>query len=120
MVGNGHAMRVAGQVLEYVFRPAEWWLGVDHPILPEQLSQEAVKELGFAQMLEIPMEAELVLAEQALQPRDELATKDAAEHLHRKEEVVLGMNPARVVWRQAPGGYDTVHVGMSRPPPTIP
>ena len=49
MVGNGHAMGVAGQVLEDVFRSAEWWLGVDHPILAEQQPQKAVKELGFAQ-----------------------------------------------------------------------
>jgi hypothetical protein len=28
---------VAGQILEYVFWPAKWWLGIDDPILPEQL-----------------------------------------------------------------------------------
>jgi hypothetical protein len=91
-------MGIAGQVLEDVFRSAEWWLGVDHPILPEQLSQKAVKDLGFSQMPEMAMEAEFLLAEQALQPGNELAAKDTAEYSYREEEVVLGMNPARVVW----------------------
>ena len=83
MVGNGYAMGVASQVLEDIFRSAEWWLGVDHPILPEQLSQKAVKELGFAQMSEISMEAEFLFAEKALQPGDELAAKNTAEYSHR-------------------------------------
>ena len=51
------------------------------------------------------MEAEFVLAEQALQARDELAAKDAAEDLHRQKEWVLGVNPpypvrARRKWPQ--------------------
>jgi len=33
MVGDGHAMCVAGQVVENMFGAAERWLGVDHPIL---------------------------------------------------------------------------------------
>src|SRR5208283_4094932 len=63
-------------------------------------------------MFEPPMEAELLLAEQALQAGDELAAKDAAEDLHRQKEGVFRMNPARVVWRQTTGGDYTVHMGM--------
>ena len=113
VVGNGHAMRVAGQILEYVFRSAEWWLGVDDPILPEQLPQKGTESgLGSAQVFEISMEAELLLTEEALQTSNELAAKDAAEYLYRKEEMVFGMNPARVVWRKTAGWNDAVHVGM--------
>ena len=54
------------------------------------------------------MEVEFPLAKEALQTGDELATKDAAEDLHRQKEVVPGWNPARVVWRQSPGGDDAV------------
>jgi hypothetical protein len=56
---------------------------------------------------------ELPLAKEALQTGDELASKDAAEDLHRQKEGVLGMNPARVVWRQSTGGDDAVYVRMS-------
>jgi len=38
VVGNGHAMRIAGQILEYVFWSAKRRLGINDPILPEQLS----------------------------------------------------------------------------------
>ena len=37
VVGNGHAVRIAGQILEHVFWSAKWWLRIDDPILPEQL-----------------------------------------------------------------------------------
>ena len=35
MVGDGHAMGVAGQVVENMFGAAERWLGVDNPVLPD-------------------------------------------------------------------------------------
>lgn len=37
MVGDGDAVRVAGQVLENVFGSAERRLGVDDPVLGEEL-----------------------------------------------------------------------------------
>ena len=98
VVGDGHAMGVAGQILEYVFWSAEGWLGIDDPILPEQLAQKGTKRDGLSQMFEISMEAELLLTEEALQTSHELAAKDAAEYLDRKEEMVFGMNPAQMVW----------------------
>ena len=36
MVGDGHAMRVAAQIVEHIFRAAEGALRVDHPIFSEQ------------------------------------------------------------------------------------
>src|ERR1019366_3570521 len=111
MVRNGHAVRIAGQILEYVFWSAKWRLGIDDPILTEQLPQKSVKWFGFAQMLQPPMEAELLLAEEALQAGDELAAKDAAEDLYRQKEGVLRVNPARAVWRQSTGRNDAGHVG---------
>ena len=53
------------------------------------------------------------MAEKALQPSDELTAKNAAKYLHGEEEMVLGMDPARVVWGKASGRYDAMHVGMS-------
>ena len=40
VIGDGDAMRVAGQVLQDMFGPAEGRLGVDDPVLTEQRSQE--------------------------------------------------------------------------------
>ena len=36
MVGDGHAMGVAAQILEHVLGAAEGAFGVDHPVLAEQ------------------------------------------------------------------------------------
>src|SRR6266702_6397311 len=36
MVGDGHAMGVAAQILEHVVWTAERWFRVDHPVFPEQ------------------------------------------------------------------------------------
>src|SRR5215471_15319785 len=95
VVGDGHAVRIAGQILEYVFWSAKRRLGINHPILAEQLPQKGVKWFGLAQMFELPMEVEFPLAKEALQTGDELATKDAAEDLHWQKEVVLGMKHPR-------------------------
>ena len=40
MVGDGDAMRIAGQIVQYVFGPAERFLGVDDPVLAEQRTQK--------------------------------------------------------------------------------
>jgi hypothetical protein len=36
MVGDGHAMGVAAQILEHIFGATEGRFGVDHPILSEE------------------------------------------------------------------------------------
>ena len=40
MVGDGYAMGVAGQVVENMFGAAEGWLGIDDPVLLDQLPEE--------------------------------------------------------------------------------
>ena len=97
VIGYSDTMRVACQVLKNVFRSAEWWFDVDHPIMPAQLAKKAAEESGFGKMLEIAMKLKLSVAEEALEAVHEFAAKHAAEHLLRKQEVVLGMNPARVI-----------------------
>jgi hypothetical protein len=51
MVGDGDAMGIAGQVVENMFGTAEGWLGVDDPVLPEQLPEEIGEAAGSDQML---------------------------------------------------------------------
>jgi hypothetical protein len=42
MVGNGHSMRVAAEIFENMFRPAEWALAVDDPIVAIEIENEVV------------------------------------------------------------------------------
>ena len=42
-VGNGNAVRVAGQILQHMFGPSERRLGVDHPLCSAQGTKQRVK-----------------------------------------------------------------------------
>jgi hypothetical protein len=52
MVGNGNSMGVAGQVVENMFRSAEGRLGIDDPVLPEELPEETAEAVGRGKMLQ--------------------------------------------------------------------
>ncbi len=61
MVGDRHAVGIAGQVVEDVFGSTERWLGVDDPVLREELLQETMEALRRCEFLERTMELQLVL-----------------------------------------------------------
>ena len=48
VVGNGHAMGVAGEIAEHMMRTAEGGLGVDDPVLTEQGTQEGAEVGAFS------------------------------------------------------------------------
>lgn len=66
VVGDGHAMGVAGEIAEHMMRTAEGGLGVDDPVLPEQGTQEGAESFLVRQGLKASGEGELVLAESSL------------------------------------------------------
>jgi hypothetical protein len=66
MVGDGHAMGVAGEIAEPMTRTAEGWLGVDDPVLTEQWTQEGAEGLFVFERLENSGEGELALLESTL------------------------------------------------------
>lgn len=81
MIGNSDAVGVPGQVAQDMLRAAEGRFEVDHPVLPEQGTQEGGKGLLLTKGVEGPRESELVMA--FFQTGDELAAEDAAEHVVR-------------------------------------
>ncbi len=52
MVGDGDAVRIAGEIVQNMFRTSEGWLGVDHPVFAEEESQERVESAGLSKVLE--------------------------------------------------------------------
>ena len=66
VVGDGHAMGVAGEIAEYMMGTAEGGLGVDDPVLTEQGAQEGAEGLFVGQGLKSSGEGELVLLESTL------------------------------------------------------
>ena len=87
VIGDGDPVCVSCQVMQNVFGTAERALGVNDPVVPEQLPAEAAEVLCLRQVGQVSMEAQLATTERTLQASVELATEDSAEHLHRKEEL---------------------------------
>jgi hypothetical protein len=52
VVGDGHAMGVASQVVEYVLRSSEGWLGIGDPLLGKDLAQELAEAFRSHELLE--------------------------------------------------------------------
>jgi hypothetical protein len=52
MVGDGDAVRIAGEIVQNMFRTSEGWLDVDHPVFAEEESQERVESAGLSKALE--------------------------------------------------------------------
>jgi hypothetical protein len=86
MVGDGDAMRVAGQIVQYVFRPAERFLRIDHPVVFLKRVQKRIECLAVLPAMAGPVEGEPLAAKGFPQAVQELASKDPAENFHRQEK----------------------------------
>ena len=120
MVGDGDAMCVACQVVEYMLRPAEGAFAVDYPILTKERPQEGMEGFLFGQWLEAAGKYEFALTKGTLQTGDNLAAKDAAQYLYRQEERVARVDPMLVVECQTTRWDHTMNVRMMAPTLTIP
>ena len=98
VIGDGHAMRVSGQVVKYMLRSPERFFGIYHPVVTKQRAQEPAKDFRFCQMLQPSLKDQFALAECPLQSSHEFAPKNAAEYLPGQEEVLPGRDPVGVVW----------------------
>jgi len=78
VIGDGHPMCVAREIVEDVLWPAEWWLGINHPVLLEQRTQEGAKRPVLYQWFQGAGQAEITLAVESLEPGDKLATENTA------------------------------------------
>jgi hypothetical protein len=86
VVGDGHAMGVAAQILEHILGATEGWLGVDHPMLSEKWPQPGSADFGLSEEGQIPRKAELTVLEGGLETGDELAAKNPAKHRDGEKE----------------------------------
>jgi hypothetical protein len=51
MVGDGDAVRVTGEIVQNMLGTAEGWLGIDDPVLVEELSEKVSKATWLAETL---------------------------------------------------------------------
>ncbi len=88
MVGDGHAMGVAAQVLQHILRVTEETFQIDHRVVPVQGSQSGSRDFGLRKKLQISRAAELAILESLLENVDELAAKNFLQHFLGKKVVV--------------------------------
>ena len=97
VVGNGHAVRIASQIMQDVFGSAKRWLGVNDPIFLKQGVQECRKGIFVGQRQALSVKCQLLGAESASQSGNEFSTKDTAKDEDRQEEVDWCREPALVI-----------------------
>ena len=113
VVGDGDPVRVAREVMQYMLRPAKGALGVDDPVLTEQLSEKLRKHPRVCQDFQRAMKLQLIAARQVLEGFSELSPKYLAENADRKKVAGACVNPPRAVWRQAAGWNHAMYVRVS-------
>jgi len=88
MVGDGHTMSVAAQIVQHICGATEGTFQVDHPVLSKQRPQPSGKDLGLSEEFQISLEAQLAILKSLLERIDELAAKDFTQHAFGKKVVV--------------------------------
>src|ERR1700678_4525329 len=112
-VGDGDAMRVAGQILQHMFRSSEGRLGVDHPLCSAQGAKQSVKCAWRCQFGQLAGEAEFAAPVALLEEGEQLAAEHAAEHTHREEETASSAwDPTGVIESKSAGGNEAMQVWM--------
>ena len=97
MVGDGHAMSVAAQIVQHIFGATEGTFQIDYPVLSKQRPQPGGKDLGLSEKFQISLEAKLAILKSLLERIDKLAAKDFPQHFFGQEVVVSRTNPAGVI-----------------------
>ena len=92
LIADGDAVCIAGKIAQHASGLTKGRLGINHPVVLEQHAKECCRII------------EVALTERLLEKREILAAEDTAENLDRKEEGILGMNPARVTWIETAAG----------------
>ena len=112
MVGDGHAMGVAAEILQHIFGATEGTFQVHHPVFSKQWPEPSSKDLGLGEELPLFGEAELTILEGLPEGCDELATKDLTQYRFGQEVVVRRADPAGVIERETSGGNHTMDMRM--------
>jgi hypothetical protein len=112
MVGNRHTMGVLAKITKRVLGAPEWAFCVNHPVGAEKRAKPRGEGLRILQRGEGSMEGDFVLRVQRFEAIHELAPEHFFEYVNRQKEVLLRVDPPRMVWRQTAGGNHAMNVRM--------
>src|SRR5580700_5452206 len=113
MVGDGDAMRIAGQILEHASRSTERRLHVNYPFELRDCFAHGLERGRLGQIAKLAGEMEPAFAKSPCQGEKEEFAELTAEDLIRKEEGILpASDPAAAVGGEAAAGNDAMQVRM--------
>jgi len=101
VIGNGHPMGVAAEILEHLLGAAKRWLGVNHPLDISYGCQISGKGSGNAKRFERAKEVQAPGVKGVLQLRQKQPAKQPREHAYRQEETRTAGDPALAIGTQA-------------------
>jgi hypothetical protein len=104
MVGNGHTVGIAGQVLQDMPRVWEGFFGVDHPLLIVQGGEELLPRSRLGERLTAPCPGQVALPRELRQPREVQPPEAPREDPDGQEEVGATRHPPRAVSSDPPAG----------------
>src|SRR6266852_1850227 len=114
MVGDGHAMGVAAQILEHKLWATEGWFQIDDPVFSVEGSQPGGKGFRLSEEGEVTVETELAITEGLLEGVDKLSAKDLTQHLAGKKVPLGSGNPVSVIERQTAGRNNAMDMRVGR------
>src|SRR5216683_1200238 len=97
MIGNGHPVGVAADIVHHLLWPSERWLGVDDPFHVSHQIEMTGESLRILELLKRREELQLAGVEGLLQTLQEQSAEQPGEHLYRQEKVGAAGNPASTV-----------------------
>jgi hypothetical protein len=98
-IGNGDPVRVASEILQHVFWPAEWAFGINHPPFLFQSLMEEIKSSRAVETGKPAEQSEFLLAVIGCERFQELVPKPGAKDTDRKEEPLAAVDPSRAIQR---------------------
>ena len=88
MVGYSNAMRVAGQIVQHMFRSAKGRFCIHNPLVLVKDPQKGTKRFLIRKVLQVPGQTQFAFAMCAFEAGDKFAAEHAAEHATWKEESI--------------------------------
>jgi hypothetical protein len=120
MVRDRHPMGALAEIAKCVLRSTEWALRINDPRRAEQRAEPRCKSLRILKHGEASVEAEPALGMEFFEAVHKLAPEHLFENVDWQEELLLRIDPPRMVQCQTACGNDTMNVRMKPSAPTIP
>jgi hypothetical protein len=98
--------------MKNMFWTSEGPLGIDHPVMTKERSEERVECFFISEVSDASSEGKLFFPEGALQAGDELAAKQSAQHFHWEEKSIPQANPVSAVERETTAWDHAVDMRM--------